>query len=137
MNPILFMGKIIAVKIMRCFHRVNAHHCVCCVCVFCAWAQKETSSLNGIQECERKTRAPKYEHEKPVSWERESKSAKFKAQKREQKRQHERFRPGVRKHQREGPKKSACPALATTFIISKLIHEKFYSICDKDYNFKV
>jgi hypothetical protein len=61
--------------------------------------------LNGIQECEKKTRALKYKREKPVVWERESKSAKFKAQKREQKRQHERFCPGVRKHQREGPKK--------------------------------
>jgi hypothetical protein len=33
--------------------------------------------------------------------------------------------------------KSACPALATMFIISKLIHKKVYSICDKVYNFKV
>jgi hypothetical protein len=50
--------------------------CVLCVCLVCALSRKETSSLNGIQEPERKTRALKYEREKSESWERESKSVK-------------------------------------------------------------
>jgi hypothetical protein len=56
---ILFMSKIIALKIMGYFHRFNTHPCVWCVCVLCVWerewkpgARMETRRANGNQEHE-------------------------------------------------------------------------------------
>jgi hypothetical protein len=98
--------------------------------------RKETSSLNGIQERERKTRALKYECEKPVALERDPKVQNLRPKK-ESKSTSMKGSAQECECASAKAKKSACPALATTFIISKLIHKKVYSICDKVYNFKV